>query len=76
MSTWKFQLWEIFFRNYKNIDERLDNIMVTVGSLFLCAPAMILTIAGSFNQILWLTVVGVLLWIYAICRFSVGLKNW
>ena len=76
MSTWKFQLWEIFFRDYENIDERCDNILFTVGALFLFVPAMIITIIGSFNMIWWLAALGILLWIYAIGRFIVGLVHW
>lgn len=72
----KFQLWEIFYRKWENIDERTGNIMWTVYALFVMVPAMILCIVGSFHGLVWLTGIGVLLWVWAICRFVVGLKYW
>lgn len=76
MGTLKFQLWGVFFRTERNIDERLDNIWFTVGALFMIVPAMILMIAGFYYAIPWLAVLGTFSFLYTIGRFIAGLVSW
>lgn len=68
----KFQLWEIFFRDPKTLDEKLGNVTVTFGCIFLTCLWIFPLAFGLTYGIWWLSLLGLWLMLYTTARFIAG----